>query len=476
MVLTPEIGLTAQLTETFRAAFGESKVYVLHSRLTAAQRRDIWYAIAENTDPIVVIGPRSALFSPLHNIGLIVLDEAHDGAYKNESAPHYHASRVAAKLAMLHNAIYVSGSATPSIEEYYLASAKQRPIVSMQELAKKSLGPVHLSIVDLRKPESYSRSRLFSTTLVDALSSCLQRKEQVLLFLNRRGTANVVLCSTCGWQSLCPNCDLGLTYHADEHRVRCHVCGYNAALPTSCPTCGNAEIVLKGIGTKAIFDEVLRLFPAAKVQRFDTDTDKNERIEQKMYSIRSGEIDVLVGTQMITKGLDLPGLGLVGIINADTSLLIPDYTAAEQTYQAISQVVGRVGRGHRSGAVVVQTYNPDNPTLRAALHADWQKFYREELAERQAYRFPPYCHLLKLRCLRATSVSAAKAAQTLRNTIIAAHAAVTVEGPTPSFYPREGGKYSWQLLVKASKRQTLVDIAASLPSGWTYDIDPINLL
>lgn len=475
LILTPEIGLTAQLTGTFREVFG-TNVYLLHSAQTAAERRDVWYQILAATGPIVVIGPRSALFAPIRNAGLIVLDEAHDSAYKNESAPHYQAGRVAGKLAMLHDAIYVTGSATPSIEDYYVASEKGRPIVAMDQLARSTEANLSFDIVDMKQSDVFGRSRIFSTALLEALARALKTGEQSLIFLNRRGTANVVLCNNCGWQTLCPNCDLTLTYHGDEHRLRCHVCGYAESLPSVCPVCGNAEIILKSIGTKAVVDEAKRLFPQAKIQRFDTDLKKSERIEQNLYSIQQGDIDILVGTQMLGKGLDLPKLSLVGIINADSSLLLPDYTAQERTYQLITQVVGRVGRGHRAGKVVMQTYNPENITLLAALHKDWTGFYRGELEERRLYHFPPFVYLLKLRVLRANSLSAQKAAETLKTDLLEAYPGLYIEGPAPSFHPRVGGKYSWQLLIKATQRHVLTDIITALPSGWSYDIDPINLL
>jgi primosomal protein N' (replication factor Y) len=475
IILTPEIGLAAQLTETFRATFGSS-VYVLHSQLTAANRRDVWYSLLQNQKPVVVIGPRSALFSPLKSVGLIVLDEAHDSAYKNESAPHYHAARVAAKLAMLHGATYVSGSATPAVEDYYVATEKHRPIVQMRALAKTTASELRVDMVDLKNRELFTRSPLLSNALLEQISAGLGRNEQSLLFLNRRGTANVVLCSTCGWQTQCPNCDLSLTYHGDEHRLRCHVCGYTSNLPTSCPVCENTEILYKSVGTKAVLEEVERLFPSARVQRFDTDLKKGERLAEHVSALAGGSADIIVGTQMITKGLDLPRLSVVGIISADSSLLIPDYTAAEQTFQLISQVVGRVGRGHRAGSVVVQTYDPENVTLKTAVNRDWQQFYDNEIAERRTYHFPPFTYLLKLRCLRATSKSAEKATQALADSLAKQYPGLTIDGPTPSFHPRERGKYSWQLLLKASRRQVLVNIATNLPSGWSYDIDPVNLL
>lgn len=475
LVLTPEIGLTAQLTATFRRAVGV-QVYVLHSQLTAAERRDIWFAILSETKPIVVLGPRSALFAPIHDIGVIIVDEAHDNAYKNESAPHYHANRVAARLATFHKASVVLGSATPRVEDYYLAEQKQRPIVPMQSLATSSDHKLSVKIVDLRDPAAFSRNRLLSTILIEQISASLGRGEQALLFLNRRGTANVVLCSSCGWQSICPHCDVSLTYHGDEHLLRCHICGYHSILPTVCPTCGNDEILFKSIGTKAVVDAVQKLFPTARLQRFDTDAKRDERLEHHIEALAGGSADIIIGTQMVSKGLDLPKLSVVGIINADSSLLIPDYSANEQTYQIIRQVIGRVGRGHLPGTVVVQTYNPDNAVLLAALHHDWQGFYKTELAERRSYHFPPFVYLLKLRVLRATSKSAEAAANKLATLLAQNYPACSIEGPVASFHPKENSKYSWQLLIKASSRTILTEIIIALPSGWTYDIDPTNLL
>lgn len=474
IVLTPEIGLTAQLTQSFRAAFG-ADVYVLHSQLTAAERRDVYYALLGSTQPCVVIGPRSALFSPVRDIGLIVLDESHDNAYKNESAPHYQASRVAAKLAELHGATLVLGSATPAIGDYYLATIKNRPVVTMNELARTGTPP-GIQMVDMRHKDSFTRSPLLSDALLGTIAAAMQRGEQSLVYLNRRGTANAVLCQDCGWQALCPNCDLALTYHGDTHELRCHVCGFTSVLPTVCPVCSRTQILFKSIGTKAVAAALAKLFPAARIRRFDTDAKKSERLEQHLPDIARGSTDIIVGTQMVGKGLDLPKLSVVGVVNADSSLLIPDYTAAEQTYQLIAQVIGRVGRGHLPGTVIVQTYGPDNPTLLAAVHREWQNFYTAELQERKAFKFPPFVYLLKLWVLRATSKSAEQAAGKLAKTLATTHPGITIEGPSPSFHPRERGKYSWQILVKSPSRASLVAIVHDLPSGWSYDIDPANLL
>ncbi len=475
IILTPEIGLTEHLVQAFGAL--PERTYVLHSRLTAAARRDIWYELLSSTKPVIVIGPRSALFTPLNNVGLIVMDESHDQAYKSDSAPHYRSDRVAAKLSQLHNAVFVSGSATPNIEDYYVATAKGRPVVPLTSLATQSDHAANSSVtVDLRDSSVYGRSRIISQPLLVAIREALGRGEQSLLFLNRRGTASAILCSTCGWRALCPHCDLPLTYHGDAHTLRCHICGRSQPLPPSCPDCGQTEIVLKTIGTKAVVEEVERLFPAARLRRFDTDTTKLDQIEHQLDALRSGEVDIIIGTQMITKGLDLPQLSVVGILNADSGLIMPDYTANERTYQLIHQVIGRVGRGHRRGHVFLQTYSPDHPIIRAALAHNWRAFYDHELAERRTYAFPPFCYLLKLSNLRATSASAEKSAIALCRQLQVLYPKIIIEGPAPAFHPREGGKYCWQLIVKSPSRTALLQIISLLPSGWTHDIDPVNLL
>ncbi|MBL8121747.1 primosomal protein N' [Candidatus Saccharibacteria bacterium] len=475
IILTPEIGLTAQLTKPFEQAF-PGQVYVLHSRLTAGQRRDIWYRILSETEPVMVIGPRSALFAPVRKLGLVVIDESHDQAYKSETAPKLRAERVAAKLAQLHNACLVSGSATPNSEEYYVAAAKHRPIITLSSLAIKQDTVSIVRTVDLRDRSLSSRSPICSTPLIEAIHLALERHEQTLLFLNRRGTAGAILCAGCGWQALCSHCDLALTYHGDSHHMRCHVCGRTWPLSSVCPECGHSDILLKTIGTKAVIDEVKRLFPGAKTARFDTDTSKAEQLESQLEDLREGNVDIIVGTQMITKGLDLPKLSVVGVLNADSSLLIPDYTANERTYQLLTQVIGRGGRGHRASTTIIQTYNPTHPVLEAALRKDWAAFYEREIAERKAFRFPPYVYLLKLSCLRARSSSAEKAAMTCKEQIEKRHPRLKVDGPTPAFHPRESGKYKWQLIVKSPSRQLLLDVISTLPSGWTHDVDPVNLL
>lgn len=477
IVLTPEIGLTTQLAGSFEQ-LSDFPRYTLHSRQTQSERRNAWYHIlAATAPPALVIGPRSALFTPLHNVGLIVVDEAHDGAYKNETTPYYRTEFVAAQLAALHKAVCVLGSATPSVEVYRAAEAKGRPVIKLTKLAARtSTEKSRIVHVDLRDKKNRSRSPILSTPLIEAIQEAANRQEQCLLFMNRRGTAGAILCSDCGWRLTCSHCDIPLTYHADTHSARCHTCGRTARVAGSCPECGGADIVFKSYGTKAVVEEAKRLLPSARISRFDSDTSKQDQLERVIKDLQAGSADIIIGTQMIAKGFDLPRLSVVGILNADAGLLIPDYTASERTFQLISQVAGRVGRGHRAGSVFVQSYTPDNPILQAAASQDWQTFYDAEVSERQAYRFPPFVFLLKLWCLRATARGAETAAQRLRKNLETYGGRIIVEGPAPAFHAREQAKYRWQLVIKSPSRTILTTIIRELPANWHYDIDPINLL
>lgn len=475
IISTPEIGLTSQLEHDFQHVFGE-QVVVIHSQLTDVTRQRLWVRLLKQRQPVVVIGPRSALFSPLQHVGLIVIDESHETAYKQDQAPYYHASRVASKLAELHKAPIILGSATPLVTDYYLAEAKNRPILRMRETATGDQHKSVVRVVDLRDRTKFTKKSHLSDELIKALSDTLSRGEQSLLFLNRRGTARVVFCENCGWQALCPHCDVPLIYHGDTHAMRCHTCDFKAPSPTSCPECKSVDVVFKSIGTKAIVEEVERLFPEARIMRFDTDNKKSERIEQHYEAVKNGDVDIIIGTQTLAKGLDLPNLGLVGVIIADTSLFFPDFSAQERTYQLLSQVIGRVGRGHRKGVAIIQTFNPDSPLLRAIIKKDWDTFYQTELQERKQFLFPPFCYVLKLTCRRAAQNGAIKAAEKFADELERSGRRIAVEGPAPAFHEKVLNKYQWQLIVKAKDRGQLTDIVRNLPSGWSYDIDPMNLL
>lgn len=476
MVLTPEIGLTPQLVQQFEAAFPGQTVTV-HSTLTAAQRRNTWHRINNSTTPLIIIGPRSALFSPVHSLGYIIIDEAHDTAYKQEQAPYYQATRVAGTLAGLHDAKVVLGSATPLAADYFAFISKSLPIVRMtQPAVRSSANPTLTHLVSLRERQLFSQSEWLSTTLIEAMQRALNEGTQCLLFLNRRGTARIVLCQSCGWQAECPNCDLPLTYHADNHVLRCHTCGHTQKPLTICPDCGSSDIVFKSIGTKAIAMEVARLFPKARVARFDSDNTKADSVEQQYALVHSGAVDILIGTQLLSKGLDLPRLSMVGVVMADTSLSFPDYTADERTYQMINQVIGRVGRGHVAGTVVLQTYHPDNPVLQHAIRNDYAAFYAQQIKEREQFMFPPFCYILKIEIVRKQRAAAQRNAEAIYQKLVSAGLALLISQPMPAFTERASNEYRWQIIVKAKQRPLLLRAIALLPPQCTYDIDPSHLL
>lgn len=475
LIMTPEIGLTPQLYATFEKVFGKH-VLVTHSDMGAAGRRKIWLQIATSTVPLIVIGPRSALFAPISNLGLIVMDEAHDGAYKQEQMPYYQTSRVAAKLARLHKARFVMGTATPLLVDYFTFQQKQLPIIRMIEQALPVKVKTTSQIIDHRNKALFGRSAWISSPILEAINQALERQEQSLLFLNRRGSARLVLCGQCGWQAMCPHCDVALTYHQDQHTMRCHSCNFTGITPSSCPVCASSELVFRSIGTKALEAEIKRLYPSARIGRFDGDTLANDSLAKKYDDLRTGSIDILIGTQTIAKGFDLPRLSVVGIVQADSGLQIPDYTSNERTYQLISQVSGRAGRGHLPGKLFIQSFQPDSPLIAQALSRDFVTFYETELNDRKLFRFPPYYFLLKISCVRASSASSQKACEKIASLITQATKDAVIEGPSPRFIEKISGKYGWHLVVKSSHRTSLLNIIKILPGNCTYDIDPSDLL
>lgn len=475
IILTPEISLTSQLAGNFKAVFGE-RVVIVHSNLSPAERSKIWLRCLKSSEPLIVIGPRSALFMPLENIGLIVLDESHEAAYKQDQAPQYQTGRVAAYLSRLTRAHLILGSATPSIADYHLAKEKNKPIIELNQLAQVSLHDKNVSVVDKKDYSKFSKSNIISNELIKAIELALNSGEQALLYLNRRGSARIILCEQCGWQATCPHCDIPLTYHGDKHLLRCHSCTFSDHAPSSCKECGHHEIIYKSAGTKSVVAEAERLFPNARIARFDTDNTASESFERNYQAVKNGEVDIIIGTQMLAKGLDLPKLSTLGVILADSSLYMPDYTAEERTFQLINQVLGRVGRGHLAGRAIIQTYHPDHAIIKDAIDGNYQDFYKREVKARQQFMFPPFCFLMKVSFRRASIKSAEQAALMAKQIISDSRLEVTVEGPAPCFYEKMLGKYQWQLIIKAKKRSDLLNIVKILPKNCSYNIDPLDIL
>lgn len=475
ILLTPEIALTSQLLAAAEEFLGQS-VRLWHSGLSQAGRKELWFELLEAKQPVVVIGPRSALFSPVQKLGLIVVDEAHEPAYKQQQSPRYHAVRVASQLGALSGAKVLLGSATPNLVDYCLAD-RHHAVVTMTQLARgdRQAATRH-RLVDLRDKTQLSTNSYFSKVLTDEIATTLSKKQQILIYHNRRGSARLILCRQCGWQARCPRCDIQLVYHADSHLVVCHSCNWRQPPQSACPQCANPDIVYKSAGSKAIASELVRLFPQARLKRFDSDNLPGEQVQELYPQLRRGQIDILVGTQLLAKGLDLPKLGLVGVINAETSLSLPDFSSEERSFQLLYQVMGRVGRGHTPGLVVVQSYDPDSQLIKAAIGRNYKQFYDQALAERRSYRFPPFVQLMQLTCRRATSKAAETAAVKLRQRLSAIKLSVEIIGPTPNFYSRQAGYYRWQVVIKSKRRQDLLRLAELVPSDWTIDLDPTDLL
>lgn len=478
IVLVPEISLTTQLVQEFQRDF--KRVIVTHSAMTAAERNATWRAVLTADKPVVIVGPRSALFLPVRNLGLIIVDEFHEPSYRQETSPRYNATTVAAKLAQLTSSRLLLGSATPSIGDYYLASLRHRPIIQMTHLAKPGAVRPTTKIIDLTKRDNFSlESHLFTKPLLAASRQALKDHRQVLYFHNRRGTAGLAMCENCGWIATCPNCFIPLTLHGDKFQLVCHLCGYTEKPPLSCPDCHEPKVVYKGIGTKRIEEEAKKLFPKATIRRFDGDTAKGEAVQDLYDELKDGTVDIIIGTQTIAKGLDLPKLAVAGIIQADAGLAMPDFSASERTFQLIAQASGRVGRGSEATTAIIQSYRPDDPAVKFGALQDYASFYKAEIIKRQQGHFPPFAHLLKLTCTYKTERGATSASGRLASQLRQQYGdQIKLLGPAPSFYERLRGLYRWQIVIRASKRSILTAIAtdvAKLPA-WQIELDPGSLL
>ncbi len=476
IILVPEIALTSQLLDEFSTVFTD--IIVTHSRQTEAERHMAWRRALTSSVPIVAIGPRSALFLPLAKLGLIVIDEAHEPSFKQEQSPRYSALRAASILATQHGAKLVLGSATPSIADYYLAEKSHRPVIRLSRPARPSSVRPEISLVDMTKRTNFKQHRFLSNTLLVQLRQALDEGHQALIFHNRRGSASTTLCESCGWAAVCEHCFVPLTLHADNHHLRCHICGLTTQVPTSCPECGAADIIHKGIGTKMIESELRKLFPRHNIARFDGDNETSASVEARYKELYDGSIHIIIGTQVIAKGFDLPKLRMVGVVQADAGLSLPDYSASERTFQLLAQAIGRVGRSHHPTTVVVQSYQPNHSAVALGLAQDYEHFYEIALRERWRAVFPPFCYLLKLTCVYKTESAAISNAQKLAAALrTKAESSISILGPTPAFYERQHDTYRWQLVVKSPKRSLLLDLLPFVPpTHWQVELDPLSLL
>ena len=477
ILLVPEIALTSQLVRNFQQHF--KNITLLHSNLAESLRHQLWEKILTDNQPQVIIGPRSALFAPVQDLGLIIIDEAHEPAYHQEQNPKYSASLLAGKLAKT-----VLGTATPLISDYYLCKS-HNAVVEINQLAIESDKHTSISVIDLKDRSDFTKSRILSNQLIESIKSSLANHTQSMLFHNRRGTAPMTICDKCGWQALCPNCFLPLVLHADAFQMRCHTCARNFPVPTACPECKNASIHHKGFGTKLIEDELHRLFPSAKIARFDMDTDDDLKLTKIYDEVYRGDYDIIVGTQMIAKGFDFPRLTTLGIVQADAGLSLPDFSSEERTFQLITQVIGRAKRGHQNSNIFIQSFQPDHPIISLASQSDYASFYNYLVQKRQQSKLPPYSFLLKLSVTYKTETATVKNIRTLYKKVIQTtkqlqipENRIVVSPPMPAFHERTSTGYTWQLVIKAKSRQNLLDIFDHLPKNnyLHYDFDPISLL
>ncbi len=461
LVLVPEIALISQMERRFRARFGE-QIAVLHSGLSPGERFDQWQKIARG-EVQIAIGARSAIFSPFQDLGLIIVDEEHDTSYKQENMLRYNARDLAIVRAKQLNATALLGSATPSIQSYHnTATRKFTEVRLTKRVLQRSLPDIE--IVDLcRLRDQRGHQRYISEELHLALKGTLERGEQAILFLNRRGFANLPICASCGEPIHCKHCDISLTYHKKYNAYRCHYCGYSMAAKSNCPACGSSSIRHLGFGTEKIETVIASLFPGRHIARMDRDTIRHKgSIVKILKGLKNQTIDVLIGTQMVAKGHDFPNITLVGIICADLSLNFPDFRAGEQTFQMLAQVAGRAGRGDRPGKVILQTYNPGHFSIVCAKNQDIQAFYEQELAFRKALKYPPFSRMIQIVISSKDKVSGVKQINELENmcrAILKSDRAfksnVSVMGPVEAPFSKIASHYRWQILFKSSNAKLL---------------------
>jgi primosomal protein N' (replication factor Y) len=517
IVLVPEISLTPQTIGRFGARFPEG-LGIIHSGLSDGERYDTWRRIRAGHINLV-IGPRSALFAPMDNVGLIVLDEEHESSYKQSDVmPTYHARKVAVQLAQLHGAVVLLGSATPDLSTYH--RARETDTIQLLQLSQrllshrrhlqaqqsdltssavkyKPLGPGYkevytaplppVRIVDMRHELRAGNRSMFSRSLQHELRQALDNGEQAILFLNRRGASTFVMCRDCGTVIRCPHCDVPLTFHLSSQRLNCHHCNHQAPVPEICPICQSRRIKYFGVGTQRVEAAVHELLPTARLLRWDRDTTREKGSHQALLEqFAQHRADILIGTQMIAKGLDLPLVTLVGVVSADTALNLPDFRAAERTFQLLAQVAGRAGRGPRGGRVIVQTYTPDHYAIQTAAQHDYDAFYAQERAFRHQLGYPPFARLARLVYTDADAARARDQASELAQTIVGDIArrhldSLSVIGPAPCFLHRLRGRWRWQVLIRcvaAATKDPLHQLLhhLTLGRGWRLDVDPLDVL
>lgn len=447
MMLVPEIALTPQMVLRFKKRFGD-EVAVLHSALSKGERYDEWQKIRDGRARVSV-GARSSVFAPFTNLGMIIIDEEHEATYKQEDYPRYHAKDIALWRSEYHNCPLILGSATPSLETYARAEKGVYHLLSLPERVNNQPLP-SINIVDMREELANGNRSMFSTSLREAIEERLARNEQIVLFLNQRGYSSFILCRDCGHVPQCPNCDISLTYHKSNDQLKCHYCGYQETPPNKCPNCESEHIRQMGTGTQKVEELLNREFEDAKIIRMDADTTSRKGAHEKLLNdFGEGKGDILLGTQMIAKGLDFPNITLVGVLNADTMLNLPDFRASERTFQLLTQVSGRAGRHEKEGEVIIQTYNPDHYAIQDVQLNDYLSFYQKEMKYRQIGKYPPYYFLINFTISHVNMKEVMQAANHVHQ-ILLHHLTdkALVLGPSPAALARINREYRFQVLVK----------------------------
>lgn len=487
LYLLPEIALTTQIVERMRRVFG-GDIAIFHSKVNANERVEVWRKAA--TGQPVILAPRSGLFLPFSNLQLIIVDEEHDPAYKQyDPAPRYHARDTAIYLAHQSGANVVLGTATPSVETWHNAITGKYGLVTLDERYGGVELP-ELQLTDLRQQlmKRTMHGAVLGAPLYEAIKNALDQREQVILFQNRRGYAPILQCQVCAWNSMCRHCDVSLTYHKYYHKLRCHYCNYQADVPETCPACGSAKLTMLGAGTEKIEDELQVLFPAARIARMDMDTaGTRSGLNHLLNDFEEREIDILVGTQMVAKGLDFENVALVGVINADQMLRFPDFRSGERAFQLITQASGRAGRRAKRGSVIIQAYNPEHPVLKEIMAGSYEAFAERELKERQEFRYPPFVRLIQVTIQHKEDKTAAAAAGWVAASVRDKLGAERVSGPTLPVVPRVRNYYQQVILIKMEKNNDLLVHAKQLlghikeqltvRQGWSQvkmviDVDP----
>ena len=502
LFLVPEIALTPQTLERVDAWFA-GRVALLHSKQTARQKFDQWWDIRGGSFDVVV-GPRSALFAPVDNLGLIVIDEEHEWTYKQEETPPlYHARTAALELARHTGAVVVLGSATPSVESYYHASRGRLRRLELPNRVTGAAIPSHgdpqgigetrdgyesgpapglarVEVCDMRRELREGNRHIFSRALTRGLRQCLSGGNQAILFLNRRGSSPIVQCRDCGHVAACRRCSTSMTYHSSPARLLCHQCNHSRRPLAQCPECRGRRIRQLGLGTERVVSEVAGLFPGVSVDRLDSDAARSAgAAEEAVARLASGETQVLVGTQMVAKGLDIPNVALVGVVLADIGLHLPDFRSGERVFSLLCQVAGRAGRGDTPGRVFVQTYDPDNYAVRAGVNQDYAEMYQEEIEFRRTFGYPPFNQLAHIVYQNNDADAAQRQATAIvdelkRRLAAEGRADIQVSGPAPGLPPRLRGRYRWRLLLRGRNLPDFLD-SMDFPSGCSIDIDPVNV-